>query len=77
MSRLAMQDAIEAEPWRMDAGLIHTNTKSNAGTAPSLYQKHGAASAIQMAATPTLSAARMHVATACLHSRHNHRTTNI
>ena len=41
MSRLAMQDAIEDEPWRMDAGLIHTNTKSNTGPAPSRYQKHG------------------------------------
>ena len=77
MSRLAMQDAIEDEPWRMDAGLIHTNTKSNAGPVPSLYQKHCGASAIQMAATLALSAARMHVATACVHSRHNHRSTNI
>lgn len=77
MSRLAMQDAIEAEPWRMGAGFIHTNTTANTGLAPSLYQKHCAASATPMAATLTLSAARMHVATACLHSRHNHRTTNI
>lgn len=72
MSRLAIQGAIEDEPWRMDAGLIHTYTKSNAGTAPSLYQKRGNASATQMAATLALSAARMHVATACLYSRHNH-----
>ncbi len=75
MSRLAMQDAIEAELWRM--GLVSTNTKANTGPAPLRYPKNGAASAIQMAATRALSAARMHIATACLHSRHNHRTTNI
>ena len=77
MSRLAMQDAIEADPWRMDAGLIHTNPKANAGPAPLQYPKNGAAFAIQMAATLAISAARMHVATACLHSRRSHRTTNI
>ena len=75
MSRLAMQDDIEAELWRM--GLVSTNARANTGPVPSLYQKHCAASAIQMAATLALSAARMHVATACLHSRHNHRSTNI
>ena len=75
MSRLAMQDDIEAELWRM--GLVSTNTRSNTGPAPLGYPKNGAASAIQRAATLTLSAVRMHVATACLHSRHNHRTTNI
>ncbi len=37
MSRLAMQDAIEDKPWRMDAGLIHTNTISNAGSVPLLH----------------------------------------
>ena len=74
MSRLAMQDDIEAELWRM--GLVSTNTRSNTGPAPLGYPKNGAASVIQMAATLALSLARMHVATACLHGRHNHRSTS-